>query len=90
MSKGITEVFQASEDPCDVIIRQRGKDIKLTRLEGGTLLINPCTLWKGHTNESIRFYHDGYVAVDLVRGHYFGRDYARHNHHRNYQSNTTA
>ena len=22
MSKGITEVFQASEDPCDVIIRQ--------------------------------------------------------------------
>lgn len=33
MSKGITEVFQASEDPCDVIIRHRGKDIKLTRLE---------------------------------------------------------
>lgn len=33
MSKGITEVFQASEDPCDVIIRQRGKDIKLTRNE---------------------------------------------------------
>lgn len=22
MSKGITEVFQASEDPCDVIVRQ--------------------------------------------------------------------